>query len=506
MEEKKIILSVRNIVKIFPGTIALDYIDFDLYSGEIHGIVGRNGAGKSTLVSILYGAIQPTSGELFINNKKIVLNSTDDALKHGISLVPQEPQIFKDLTIAENLFSPRYLAVDNSTKSFFINWVKLNKICKNILDLLEINLSPDTPMSATSVGTQQLLSIGKALFINKSKIILLDEATSSVGLRDKEMIYNLINKYKKDAAIVFITHKINEIYEICDKVTVLKDGKKIETCTINETEQKKVISMMFGEKYDFNLIESISDNNISSNKDILEIKDLTSINQFENISFNLKENEILGLVGLKGAGKTELLESIAGIKQPFRGEIILSGKKVVFQSPSDALNSGIIYLPEDRAKNGLINILTVRENLLMTGIKRVTNRLGFISSSKEKKLTNNLIIKFNIKTPTSEQLVSALSGGNKQKVLVGRSFATNPKIYLLDEPTRGVDIEAKEEILKMIREDLVKNSSIMLTSPEVEDLIHICDRIVILFSGKVQKIIKKPFDLIEIHKIMYGNM
>jgi len=263
---------------------------------------------------------------------------------------------------------------------------------------------------------------------------------------------------------------------------------------------------MFGEEYDFNLFKTRSDISISSKEKILEIKELTRINEFEKISFSLNKNEIVGLAGLKGAGKTELLESIAGIKNPYSGEIILYGKKVIFGNPSDALKRGMVYLPEDRVRNGLISILTVRENLLLTALKRVTNHLGFINANKEKNLTNTLINNFNIITPSPEQPVSALSGGNKQKVLVGRSFATNPRIYLLDEPTRGVDIEAKEEILRMIREELVKSSSIIITSPEVEDLIHVCDRIVILFHGNVQKILKRPFDHIEIHKIMYGNI
>lgn len=505
METLEKFLYAENITKIFPGTVALDDVSIQLNKGEIHGLVGRNGAGKSTLINILYGALQPTDGKIFINNQEVTLKNPIDGLKYGVSLVPQEPQFFNDLSIAENLVAPNYRKYNHGAGIIFINWKKIYKKCKDILDLLNLNISIDTLMSDTSIGIQQLISIGKALFINESKIILLDEVTSSVGLRDKDKIYDLVNKYKKQAAILFITHKINEVFEICDRVSTIRDGKKVKTSLISKIDQKDVVRSMFGDKYDFNIIKNKNEKIVNENVKILEIKELTRINEFEKISFDLCKNEIVGLVGLKGAGKSELLQTIFGIYQPYSGEILLSGRKFIFKHAGVALKRGIVYLPEDRVKSGLINILTVRDNLLLNLLKIVVNRIGFINGKKELNIVNKLIERFNIDTPTPEQQILALSGGNKQKVLVGRSFAASPEIYLLDEPTRGVDIECKREILRIIREELVRASSIIMTSPEVEDLINICDRIIVMFQGKLLKILKKPFNYVEIHKIMYGN-
>jgi ABC-type sugar transport system ATPase subunit len=342
------------------------------------------------------------------------------------------------------------------------------------------------------------------LFVNKSKIILLDEATSSIGLSDKEKIYELINKFKKDTAIVFITHKLNEIFEICDRVTVLRDGKKIKTSIIKELDEKDIVLQMFGKNYKYEVIET-KKKILDKEEKILKVENLTRVNEYKDISFDLYKGEVIGLVGLKGAGKSELLKTLGGIFQPFSGEIFINDKKVCFKNPSEAIRSGIVYQPEDRIKDGLVNILTVRENLLLNALKKIKNKIGLISRKKEINLVDALITKFNIKTTTPEQELSSLSGGNKQKVLVAKCFAGNPEIFLLDEPTRGVDVECKKEILRMIKEDLVLNSSILFTSPEVEDLLGVCDRIIILFHGNLIKILKKPFNLLEISELMYGK-
>lgn len=499
METEKALFCCRNVSMFFPGVKALDDVNFTLYPGEVHGLVGRNGAGKSTLVNIIYGNLQPSSGSLYLEGKKIVLNNPLDGLRVGITLVPQEPVVFPNLTILENLAQPEFF-----NSNTFIKWNSVAEQCQRVLKKLNIDVDCNKLISELSLGQQQLISVGKAFFINNAKVVLLDEVTTSISIKDKELLYSMIEQKKKEGgAIVFITHNIKEIFEICDRITVMKDGKRVVTEYTKNMVPDDVIKAMFGENYKPAVIEALPGGK-ARREELLSVENLTRVGEFEKVSFNLMKNEILGLVGLRGAGKSELLQTIVGIREPLTGKIKYCGKEITIKSPSEALENGIVYLPEDREKDGLISILSVADNLTLSALNNLLGKLGFINTKQEIKEAEHLVGMFHIKTPSLDQQVMYLSGGNKQKVLIGRLYENKPKLYLLDEPTRGIDIEAKQEILRIIRQELVKDASVIVTSPELEDLLTICDRLVVLFEGKVAGILEKPFDAIKLYGLMQG--
>lgn len=502
MNEEKICLECRGISKIYPGVRALNNINLAFNGGTIHGLVGRNGAGKSTLVNILYGKDTPTEGKLFLNNNEIKIESPIDGLKKSIALVSQEPSVFDNLTIAENLALPNFA---NATKANFVNWIKIREDSELILEKFKIKAKPEDLISDLSIGHQQLIIVGKVFYIINANVVLLDEVTSSINLSDKDLLYSIIEEKKMEGkSIVFITHSIKEIYEICDYVTVVENGEIVKTEEINKISSKKLVNLLFGKDFEIKKIETLIEKTKEDNR-ILSLNKLTRIGEYRDISFDVKKNEIIGLVGLRGAGKTELLKTIAGFSAPYSGNLVFNDVVYKVKNQAYAIKKGIVYLPEDRDEEGLIDVLSVSFNITISTIFNYIGRFLLIKQKSLKIAVNNVIKLFNIKTPSLEQEVKYLSGGNKQKVLIGRYFMNKPLLYLLDEPVRGLDIETKQEVLKIIKNELTLNATTIITSPDLEDLLGVCDRLVVLFEGKVTDILEKPFGTVtEIYQIMHG--
>lgn len=475
-------LCVRNLSKVYPGTVALERVNLEVKKGEVHGIIGKNGAGKSTLVGIIAGVETPTEGEIEIGGKKFTALSRINSKKEKIAIVPQEPQVILDLTVAESLFIPDYRCRGN-----FIDWKKLYDEAKVILERAGLNIDPKAKMGDLSISEQQLVLVTKAFYVEESKIIILDEVSASLSQNDEELLYKIIEERKREGnTILFISHRVDELLRICDRVTVLRDGRSISTNICRNLDEEKLSSLIIGENNSFNEIKRNRSfvKKANSDKIIMSVRNLTRYGVFYDINFDVRKGEILGIAGLRGSGRTEILKSIAGIEPVDEGYIIIKGKNRRFFSPSQAFKEGIVYLPEDREREGLINVLSVRENLILNSLHKL-KKYFFINKFEEKKKVKELISVFDIKASSSEQEVSQLSGGNKQKVIVGRIASVEPEVLLLDEPTRGIDIAAKESILKIIRDYLSQFSGIVITSPGLDDLILVCDRILILYKGKI---------------------
>ncbi len=475
------ILQLKDISKVYPGTIALESVNLTVRKGEVHGIIGKNGAGKSTLVSIIAGIISPTTGEIMIGDKSFKTLSRGNARDQLISIVTQEPQVIRDCTIAENLFMPDY-----GSNRFFINWNKINKEAQSIIK--EAGLNMDVKMNAgdLSISEQQLLLVVKACYVEKSQIIILDEVSASLTQDDEKLLYEIIQKRKSEGCtIIYISHRTDELLNVCDRVTVIRDGKAVTTRDCGQLSKKELAYLIVGDAYF--CAGATKDLQVTQGKSqevVLTVNNLTKYGQYQDINFSLKKGEILGVAGLRGSGRTEIFKGIVGIDPADDGFITINKETKRFTSPSEAFQNRILYLPEDRDKEGLINCLSVRENLTLNILPRISHNT-VIKSASENTCVASLIDMLDIKAASPEQAVNELSGGNKQKVIVGKIMAAEPLVCILDEPTRGVDIAAKEGILSIIKNRMSKYSSVIIASPGIEDLVEVCDRILVLYQGEI---------------------
>ncbi len=499
------ILRLENITKIYPGTVALYRVNLAIKKGEIHGIIGKNGAGKSTLVNIISGIIAPTEGNIYVKKRKYKSLSTNMAKKEGISIVTQTPQVIPDYSIVENLFYPNFMASRNG----LINWNKINYEAKKLKDTLNFNISLESRMSDLPISQQQIVLMIKAFFLEDSQIVILDEVSTSFSKKDQIYLFKIIRKHKSEGkSIIYISHRADEILEICDQVTIFRDGEKVSTKNVLSLDKESISSLIVGnEKNKKKYLNKFTNSKNKKNfkQKILTVNNLRLNGYFKNISFELYKGEIIGVAGLMGSGRTEILKTICGVYQPHSGELKIGNKKIHIKNPSHALNKGIIYLPENRDKEGLISILSVRKNLNLSLLAR-NKKAKLINLKKEERLTEQLIKKMDIVVASPEQETNDLSGGNKQKVVLGRILASKPIIYLLDEPTKGLDIGAKKSILRIVKEDLSKLGGILITSPEIEDLMLICDRILVLFNGKIiNTFIPEEYNEKDIYFSMQGS-
>lgn len=475
------ILQLNDISKVYPGTIALESVNLTVRKGEVHGIIGKNGAGKSTLVSIIAGIISPTTGEIVIGEKRFKTLSRNNARDQLISIVTQEPQVIRDCTIAENLFMPDY-----ACNGFFINWSKINSMAQSILHQAGLNMDASMHAGDLSISEQQLLLVVKACYVEKSQIIILDEVSASLTQDDEKLLYEIIQKRKSEGCtIIYISHRTDELLAVCDRVTVIRDGKAVTTKECNCLSKKELSHLIVGDGY--TSVSAVNDEELTQEKTqevVLKVNNLTKYGQYQDISFSLKKGEILGFAGLRGSGRTEIFKGIVGIDQADDGDVTINHKTKRFKNPAEAFNSRILYLPEDRDKEGLINCLSVRENLTLNILPDISHNT-VIKAARENDCVARLIDMLDIKTSSPEQEVNQLSGGNKQKVIVGKIMAAEPLVCILDEPTRGVDIAAKEGILSIIKNSMRKHSSVIITSPGIEDLVEVCDRILVLYQGEI---------------------
>ncbi|MEQ6360608.1 xylose ABC transporter ATP-binding protein [Thermoanaerobacter thermohydrosulfuricus] len=480
------ILEMRNITKDFAGIKALDNVSLKVKKGEIHALCGENGAGKSTLMKILSGVYPygTYSGEIFYNGEKLILHSIRDAERKGIAIIHQELALIKELSVKENIFIG-----NEPNKNGIIDFDQMYIETKKILQQFNLDINPNTLVKNLGVGQQQLVEIAKALSKNVN-LLILDEPTSSLTESDVEILLNILKHLKQNGVTcIYISHKLNEVMEIADTVTVIRDGKTIGSDQVKNLTQEKIISMMVGRE----LSQLYPKEEHTIGKVIFEVK---NFNVFDikvsdrkivkNVSFNLREGEILGIAGLIGAGRTELVSSIFGsYPGKYSGEIYLDGKKITIRNPNDALKHGIAMVPEDRKRLGLISLMSVKENMTISNIEKYKkNIIGTINENQELLDVKDYIKKLNIKASHFSLLVKNLSGGNQQKVVLAKNLLRKPKILILDEPTRGIDVGAKYEIYKLMFSLVKEGISIIMISSELPEILGISDRIIVMHEGK----------------------
>ncbi|NLK27585.1 MAG: sugar ABC transporter ATP-binding protein [Clostridiales bacterium] len=473
------VLEFQNISKYFPGVKALDDVSFHINSGEVMAFIGENGAGKSTLLKILNGDYQPSSGKYLINGQEKHFKEPREAIEAGISVIYQERQILMDLTVAENIFLGR-LPAGRFGK---INIKEANRRTQEIIDDFGLDMRPTDYAKDLSIAYQQLVEIMKAYSRDNLKIIAFDEPTASLSDSEIDRLFHIIRKLKSEGKIIiYVSHRMKEIQQIADKLAIFKDGKYVGTYGLNEISSEEMIRKMVGRD-----LGDIYDN-LDKNKEIgdilLEVKHLKT-DYVKDVSFTLHKGEILGFSGLVGAGRTETVRGIIGADRLLDGEIYLEGKRIHNRSPKDAMKNGIVLVPEDRKTQGILDNFDVGKNITIGSIDINSNRFGILNKKKEKRMIEKGISEFRIKTPNAEKKITELSGGNQQKAIVARWMATKPKVLILDEPTKGIDVGAKSEFYNMICEFAKQGLGIILISSEMPELLGLSDRIIVMKSREI---------------------
>ncbi|WP_273326429.1 sugar ABC transporter ATP-binding protein [Vallitalea guaymasensis] len=474
----KDILEFSGITKYFPGVKALDNVSFRANSGEVLAFLGENGAGKSTLLKILNGDFQPTSGKYILNGEAKHFKSPKEAIDEGISIIYQERQIVLDISVAENIF----LGQQPIKKNGLIDYKKLYQDAKKIIDEFGLNIDPRAKVRNISIAHQQMVEIMKA-YSRDLKVIAFDEPTASLSDSEIEILFEIINKLKKEnKIIIYVSHRMKELERIADKVVVFKDGKFVDLVKRNDVTNNDLITMMVGR--DLGDIFNELDRSKSYGDTILEVNKLTT-NDVSDVSFSLREGEILGFAGLVGAGRTEVMRAIFGADKVNSGKIMLENKEVNSKSPKQAIKKGIVLCPEDRKLQGILPNLSVGYNISIAVLDNIINKIGFINTKKENILVKDSINTFNIKTPNATKKIVELSGGNQQKAIVARWLATNPKVLILDEPTKGIDVGAKAEFYKLICDCAKNGMGVILISSELPEVIGLSDRIIVMKDGYI---------------------
>ncbi|KIL49560.1 sugar ABC transporter ATP-binding protein [Jeotgalibacillus soli] len=471
------IVIMKDIQKSFFGVQVLKGVTFDLIPGEIHALMGENGAGKSTMMKLLTGIHEKDAGAIFYKGKETVFKNPKEAELAGLNVIHQELNIIPDLTVAENFF----LGKEKTYGKFGVLKNKeMNKQTEAWLMELGINLDPQKPAAECSVGQQQMIEIARAIS-SKSDVLIMDEPTAALTNKEIEVLFNVMNGLRdRGVAIVYISHRMDEIFKMCDRITVLRDGASIGTRLISDTNFHEVVKMMVGRE----LGEQFPERSVKPGSDRLIIKGLSTKTGIRDASFILREGEILGVAGLMGAGRTELMRALFGADKRISGDISLDGKIIKGQDPKKAINAGFAFVTEDRKGQGLILNQSVRENLSTAKLKGLS-RWSILDRNKEQQSAQELIGRLRIKTSGMEQPVKALSGGNQQKIVIGKWLATEPKVLILDEPTRGVDVGAKKEIYEIMNELTKRGVSILMVSSELPEILGMSDRILVMHEGKI---------------------
>ena len=471
------IIEMKGIKKYFYGVKALDGVDFQVRTAEVHALIGENGAGKSTLVKILTGVYQPTAGTIILNGKPTQFPSPQVSQKAGISAIHQEATMFPDLSVIENIFMGHHI---RNKSNGLLSWREMKDKTQILLDKLELDIRPDTKVRNLSVAQRHMVEIAKALSLD-AKIVIMDEPTSALTLKEVEYLYKIIRKLKSEGkAIIFISHKFEEVFEIADYFTVLRDGKYIGEGTIADITVDKIVQMVIGRSLEqmYPKLEA-EEGNI-----ILKVENLTKIGVFKNISFDLHKGEILGFFGLVGAGRSEVMQTIFGIDSKTSGDVFINGEKVNIANPSDAMNHGLAYLPEDRQIQGAILAMNIRENITLPIIDRISRHI-FLDRNREFEITDKYGKHIEIRASGWEQLVEDLSGGNQQKVVLAKWIATKPRILIMDEPTKGIDVATKATVHNFISELAKQGIAVILISSELPEILGMSNNIMVMHEGVV---------------------
>lgn len=472
-------LEVQNLTKVYPGTVALKDFSAVLNGGKVYALLGKNGSGKSTLVKCISGAIQPTEGKMFINGKPLQPKSPVDAFASGIAIVYQELSLVRDLSVGENILLGRYFK--KGPNNTVIDWKKTNQKAEEILQSLKIDLPVTATVRSLSLGQQQMVEIAKAMSFNPS-VLILDEPTSALAQHEIESLFTVIKQLKTHGVIIiFITHKLHEIQGVADFITVVRDGHNIGTITIQEATPKKIVEMMFGE------VRQLSRPNLEVSKEIvLEVRNLTRKNKFSGINFKLYKGEVLGIAGMLGSGRSELLRAIFGADSFDSGEIVINNKTFTKSNIITMKKMGLAMTPENRKEEGLVQILSIRDNLILASLDLIAIR-GFLNKKMQDPFIDKQINNLHIKVTSVERSVSALSGGNQQKVVIGNWLNAHPQVLFFDEPSRGIDVQAKQQIFQIMWELSRHGLSSIFVSTELEELLEVCHRILIMKQGKIEQ-------------------
>jgi ribose transport system ATP-binding protein len=493
----KNLLEIRGLSKHYPGVHALKGVSFDIRRNSVHCIVGENGAGKSTLIKILTGAIQRSAGEIIFKGKEYHPKSTNDAIEAGISFIYQELNVIEQFTVEENL----NLGMEKSWGGVIRKDRSSISKYEDILKKLEPSISLTQKVLKLSVAYRQIIEIARALAVN-AELIIMDEPTASLSDEEVNRLFSIIRRLKEEnVTIVYISHRLEEIFRIGDRVTVLRDGEMIATKDLSEIGGKsELIQLMLGKVVTTRYIPNRVDESVK----VLDVRSL-STDRLDSISFDLRKGEILGFYGLIGSGKTEIARAIYGVDRIRRGRIVIDGIELKPKIPRRAIRKGLVMVPEERRQEGIFGILPIKDNIPIMNAKKIA-RFGFTSAKKERTITVEYIRKLSIAAKGIAQEVATLSGGNQQKVVIGKCLNADPRILIMDEPTRGIDVGAKEEIHAIIRDLARRGNSIIVLSSELPEIVNLCDRIVLLLEGRIKKILKngETLDTEEIMRVVTG--
>jgi len=477
------LLRMEGIYKSFPGVQALSDCKFDLRPGEVHALVGENGAGKSTLMKILGGIYDKDAGHIYLDDKEVNVTSPRMAQELGISIIHQELNLMPHLTVAQNIFIGRE---PRSKIPFTLDDKLANQQTERVLNMLNLRLSPTMKVSDLTVAKQQMVEIAKALSFN-AKILIMDEPTAALTETEIEELFHIIKQLReKGVGIVHISHRLEELKQISDRVTVMRDGKYINTLQTKDTTIDQIISLMVGRTI-FETAPELPD--VPSEEVVLEVRNLNRGKALRDVNFSLMKGEILGFAGLMGAGRTEVARAIFGADEYDSGEIYIKGQRVHIKSPGDAVTCGVGYLSEDRKRYGLALGMDVKENVVLSAMKKFLNRFGWVDFKKAAIRGQEMIKVLNIKTPSLEQKVKFLSGGNQQKVVIGKWLTANTDILIFDEPTRGIDVGAKSEIYKLLNDLARQGKAIIMISSELPEILRMSHRVVVMCEGRVTGIL-----------------
>ena len=469
------ILKMKNISKVFPGVVALDNVCLDFDEGEVHAIVGENGAGKSTLIKILTGAHTPTEGIIELYGDEYPFLTPHEAMGKGIAAIYQEFILVPYLTVAENIFFGK-----EKRKGIFLDKADMNRMTRELCREMGVKVDPRTKVKDLGVAYQQIVEIVKAVAQN-ARILVMDEPSAPLTTKEIESMFNIVRKLKaKGVTILYISHRLEEIFEICDRISIMRDGKYVTTKNINEITKKEIISHMVGRELGEEFIGGAG----SSDETILDVQNISN-SRIHDVSFKLKKGEILGFGGLVGAGRTETAMALFGKDPVSQGNIILKGKPIRLKSPKQAISNGIGLIPEDRKQHGLVLSMSVKENITYSILKHISRGL-FVDNAENQKIGEKYKDSLRIKTPNLKQLTRNLSGGNQQKVVIAKWLATRCDVLIFDEPTRGIDVGAKQEIYHLMNELTQQGKSIIMISSEMPELIGMSDRILVMHEGRIK--------------------
>lgn len=477
VENIETILEMRDIVKRFPGVLALDKVSFELRKGEVHVLVGENGAGKSTLIKVLAGAYPKDDGEILIHGRLTELQGPRHAMDLGISTVYQEFNLVPYLSVAENIFLGR-----QPTRGRVISRIdhgRMNSEARSLLESLNVSIGPRTQVGRLGVAEKQMVEIAKVLAV-KSRICIFDEPTATLTSEETERLFQVIAKFKSQGmGIIYISHRLEEVFRVADRITVMRNGKYVATRNKTEVTPEQLVEMMIGHKSEEISIRA----NRKIGDEVLRIDQLSG-GRFSSVSISVREGEIVGLGGLVGSGRTEVLRAVFGADKPTAGEVYLRGKAIKIRRPQRAVRNGIALIPEDRKKQGLIMCRSVEENIVISSLDSVS-RAGVLNKNRIRKIVQKFIQKLHIATPSQRQLVMYLSGGNQQKAIIAKWISANSGLIMFDEPTRGIDVGAKQEVHRLMFELAEEGTALLVVSSEIPELLKVCDRIYVMHEGRI---------------------